>query len=207
MIAIEILQVKLYLKENNIMPCLVIHLAVAKKYLEKHPEENKDEFILGSIAPDINLYNINQYINGVADGKNSHHFGLNYETGNILEYMKKKVDFALFFKSNDINTSFLRAYFLHLLCDYRFFSEYINDEWFNSLSFMDAVKIGYNEYNLITPIIISKYDLEVPNQIKDIISGKGKGKLKVLDEQTIYRFIDEMSNVDLYFEKNKIINN
>ena len=51
------------------MPCLAIHLAVAEKYLDKHPEENKEEFILGTIAPDTGLPNINEYINGVTDEK------------------------------------------------------------------------------------------------------------------------------------------
>ena len=189
------------------MPCLAIHLAVAKKYLENHGEENKEDFILGTIAPDINMPNISNYINGVSDDKNSHHFGLNFKTDNLIEYMKKKVDFNLFFASNDINTSFLRAYFLHLVCDYYFFGEYINSEKLRGLSFMDAVKIGFNDYNLLTPKLIAKYDLEVPEAIKDIISGKGEGKIQVLDEKTVDQFIDEMANLDLVSEKNKLTSN
>lgn len=186
------------------MPCLAIHLAVAKKYLENHGEENKEDFILGTIAPDINMPNISNYINGVSDDKNSHHFGLNFKTDNLIEYMKKKVDFNLFFASNDINTSFLRAYFLHLVCDYYFFGEYINSEKLRGLSFMDAVKIGFNDYNLLTPKLIAKYDLEVPEAIKDIISGKGEGEIQVLDEKTVDQFISEMANLDLNLEKEKL---
>ncbi len=189
------------------MPCLAIHLAVAKKYLEKHPEENKDEFILGTIAPDINLPDIGKLIKGVSEDKNSYHFGLNFKANNIIEYMKKKVDFSLFFQSNDINTSFLRAYFLHLICDYRFFGEYIEDKRLIDLSFDEAIKIGYNDYNLITPKIISKYKLDIPEQIIEIISGKGEGKMELLDENLVYKFIDEMADLDLYNEKNKIVNN
>ena len=187
------------------MPCLSIHLAVAKKYLENHGEENKEDFILGTIAPDINMPNISNYINGVSDDKNSHHFGLNFKTDNLIEYMKKKVDFNLFFASNDINTSFLRAYFLHLVCDYYFFGEYINSEKLRGLSFMDAVKIGFNDYNLLTPKLIAKYDLEVPEAIKDIISGKGEGEIQVLDEKTVDQFISEMANLDLNLEKEKLV--
>ena len=186
------------------MPCLAIHLAVAKKYLENHGEENKEDFILGTIAPDINMPNISNYINGVSDDKNSHHFGLNFKTDNLIEYMKKKVDFNLFFSSNDINTSFLRAYFLHLVCDYYFFGEYINSEKLRGLSFMDAVKIGFNDYNLLTPKLIAKYNLEVPETIKDIISGKGEGEIQVLDETTVDQFISEMANLDLNLEKEKL---
>ncbi len=189
------------------MPCLAIHLAIAKKYLEKHPEENKEDFILGTIAPDINMDNINKYISGVTTDKNSHHFGLNYELGNIIDYMKKKVDFNLFFQSNDINTSFLRGYFLHLFCDYHFFDDYLTDKRLLGLSFNEAAKIGINDYNLITPILISKYNLEIPKEIESIIMGKGIGKMKLLDEKIIYKFIDQMAEVNLDDEKNKLISN
>lgn len=187
------------------MPCLAIHLAVAKKYLEKHSDENTNEFILGTIAPDIDLANINDYIRGVSNDKNSRHFGSNYKTDNVIEYMKRKVNFNLFFENNDINTSFLRAYFLHLLCDYYFFGEYILDDRICNLSFIEAVEIGLNDYNLITPKLISKYELEIPNQIKDIISTKGKGNLQILDEKIVDIFIEEMGNKDLNAEKKKIL--
>ena len=131
------------------MPCLAIHLAVAKKYLEKH-NENKNEFILGTIAPDINLPDIDKYIKGTSEDKKSHHFGNSIETNSLIEYMKKKVNFNLFFSYNDINTSFAKAYFLHLLCDYYFFGDYIKDERLKDLSLRDAIKVGYNDYNLIT---------------------------------------------------------
>ena len=136
------------------MPCLAVHLAVAKKYLENHKEENHDEFILGTIAPDTGLDNFNDYINGDNTDKNSRHFGYNYSTSDIVEYMKKKVGFKPFFDKNDINTSFLRA-----------------------------------------------YDLEVPDLIKDTLSHKGTGSIKLLDVDTLYKFIDDMSSLDLYKEK------
>ena len=186
------------------MPCLAIHLAVAKKYLEKHSNENKEDFILGTIAPDINMENINNYINGVSDDKNSHHFGLNDGTSKtLIEYMKKKVDLHLFFRYNDINTSFLRAYFLHLICDNCFLGDYIKDKRLEELSLMDAIKIGVNDYNLITPIVISKYNLEIPKQIKEIISNEGIGNLEILNEDSVYKFIDDMANLDLESEKKK----
>ena len=119
--------------------------------------------------------------------------------------MKKKVDFNLFFNQNDINTSFLRAYFLHLLCDYYFFGEYISDEKLSNLSFDEAVKIGYNDYDLITPKLISKYNLIIPDQIKSIISRKGIGEIKILKEDTVDEFIDNMSKIDLFKAKQEVI--
>ena len=184
------------------MPCLAIHLAVAKKYLEKH-NEDENEFILGTIAPDINLPDIDKYIKGTSEDKKSHHFGNSIETNSLIEYMKNKVNFNLFFSYNDINTSFAKAYFLHLLCDYYFFGDYIKDERLNNLSLRDAIKVGYNDYNLITPILINKYGLEVPDQVKDMMMQEGQGELQVLDLETVYKFIDEMSSLNLEDEKIK----
>ena len=42
------------------MPALTIHLTIAKKYLENHPEEDKESFISGSIAPDFGYDKIHQ---------------------------------------------------------------------------------------------------------------------------------------------------
>ena len=184
------------------MPCLAIHLAVAKKYLEKH-NEDKNEFILGTIAPDINLPDIDKYIKGTSEDKKSHHFGNSIETNSLIEYMKNKVNFSLFFSYNDINTSFAKAYFLHLLCDYYFFGDYIKDERLKNLSLRDAIKVGYNDYNLITPILINKYGLEVPDQVKDMMLQEGQGELQILDLETVYQFIDEMSSLNLEDEKIK----
>ena len=119
--------------------------------------------------------------------------------------MKKKVDFNLFFQSNNINTSFLRAYFLHLICDHCFLGGYIKNKRVEELPLNEAIKIGINDYNLITPIIISKYDLEVPNEIKDIISGEGIGNLEILNEDIVYQFIDDMANLNLEDEKNRLL--
>lgn len=183
------------------MPCLAIHLAVAKKYLEKNKEENEKDFILGTIAPDIELDNVNNYINGEFTDKNSRHFGETTKTDDIVEYMKKKVSFKSFFNQNDINTSFRKAYFLHLLCDYYFFGNYVTNEKLKDLSFMDAVKIGFNDYNLITPKLIKEYNLTIPEQIKDLINTEGVGELQLLDYSTIDSFIEDMSNFDLDKEK------
>ena len=187
------------------MPCLAVHLAVAKKYLDIHPEENKEEFILGSIAPDINLENINNYINGVTEDKNSHHFGENYNTDDAIEYMKKKVNFHSFFENNDLSTSFLRAYFLHLICDYLFFGEYITSDQIKGLSFIEVRDKGYADYNRITPLLIKKYDLEIPEIIKDMISGFSAGEFEIINEENVYKFIDEMASLDIFSFMNDIL--
>ena len=187
------------------MPCLAIHLAVAKKYLETHPKEDYDSFILGTFAPDVGIKNMDNYIKGAGSTKDSRHFDENKPTDDVIEHLKREAIFKRFFNYNDLNTSFLRAYFLHLICDYHFFGEYISIDKDKDLSFQEAVKICYNDYNIITPILIKKYDLDIPSEIKNIISTPGVGELKFLDEEIIYKFIDDMASLNMEKEKEKLI--
>ena len=185
------------------MPCLAIHLAVAKKYYEKHRDLNYQEFIDGTLAPDLGNDNIDNYINILNDDKTGRHFSINSKTNNVIEYIKRKVDFKLFFQHNDINSSFLKGYFLHLLCDHYYFKDYVMSEDLKKLSLEEAIKICYNDYDIITPILIDKYHLEIPKLAESFLTRKGSGNLVLLNEDNVYKFIDDMSNLDLIEEKIK----
>ena len=60
-------------------------------------------------------------------------------------------------------------YFLHLICDYLFFGEYVTSEDLKGLTADEARTKGYADYNRITPKLIERYDLIVPDVIKSII--------------------------------------
>ena len=51
------------------------------------------------------------------------------------------MNFEKFFEVNDIDTSFKRAYFLHLLADYYFFGNHITHSDLIGKTLMDIVKI------------------------------------------------------------------
>ena len=72
---------------------------------------------------------------------------------------------------------------------------------------MDAVKLGYSDYDLITAKLIKKYNLNIPMEVKDLISMKEEGDLQIIDEVTVDNFINEMSNIDLYDRKKLLTNN
>ena len=188
------------------MPCLAVHLAVAEKYLKKHPEENREEFLMGSIAPDVELPDMDKYIRVWGKGKKAYHFGNNDNTEDPREYMRRKVDFLDFFENNDIETSFRRGYFLHLLCDSIFFKEYVDYSKIDGLTAKQVKQKAYNEYNIITPILIEKYNLVIPDIIKSIVLSEGKGELELLNVESTYDFVDRLAVVDLQEEKNKILN-
>jgi len=54
------------------MPGYTIHIAIAKKYIEKHKSEirSEDEFIKGVIAPDMN-----ENLDGPSEDKSKTHYG------------------------------------------------------------------------------------------------------------------------------------
>lgn len=187
------------------MPCLAMHLAIAKEYLKKYPEEDEKEFILGTIAPDIDMPDIEKYIKGVESDKNSHHFGENYNTTDAIEYMRRKVNFDKFFIYNDLSTSFLRAYFLHLISDYKFFGEYVTHKDVEGLSTSEIREKGYADYNRITPKLVKKYNLVIPESIREIVSGHSDGELEIINEEKVYKFIEDISNININEFKKEIL--
>lgn len=92
---------------------------------------------------------------------------------------------------------------MHLICDYKFFGEYIIEDNIKGIKVEEIKEKVYADYNRITPKIIEKYDLEIPEEIKDIISGVSKGKLEILNEQKVYEFIEDMSKIDIENYKNE----
>ena len=84
------------------MPSFIIHLAIAKKYLNNHPQENAEEFYQGVIAPDLK-------------DKSTSHFGP----------YSSKPDLNRYCKEVGLETSYNRGYFLHLLTDDLFYNKYL----------------------------------------------------------------------------------
>lgn len=148
------------------MPGYVIHLAVAKEYLNKNKENNEDEFIEGVIFPD-----------SVKD-KSLTHYGKGSSYSNLYEFLKDK----------DIDTSFNRGHFLHLLTDYLFYNRYID-------TFSKDI---YNDYDLLNGKLIEKYDIQLPDKVKDNVFFIDEGELKILSMEIIDKLIYDISimNID-----------
>ena len=151
----------------------VIHLAVAEEYLRKHSntEENYDEFINGVIAPD-----------GVTD-KSLTHYGEKSSKVRLKKYLEE----------NELNTSYDKGYFLHLVTDYLFYSNYINFS-----------KEIYNDYDILNKYLIEKYNVKLPEKVKNKVFFL-TGETKVLDLKTAEKVIDEISDLDLLEVKNQVI--
>ena len=144
----------------------VIHLAVAQEYLKKHKDvkEDYDEFIKGVIYPD-----------SVTD-KSLTHYGIK----------SSKVILKDFLQDNEINNSYMRGYFLHLITDYLFYNKYLEK----------FTKDIYNDYDILNKRLIEKYNVVLPENIQNNVFYED-GETKILTMELAIKIIDEISDLNL----------
>jgi len=176
------------------MPGYTIHIAIAKKYIEKHENEikNAELFIKGVIAPDMN-----QNLDGPAEDKSVTHYGKwgKYEvTTYINEFLKdEKVH---------MEQDYWKGYFLHLLTDHYFYNY---DKYFKK-EHQEVIKNNdrfYYDYDCLNKALIEKYKIIILDNIKEFMNMYDK-KQKYLTEEKVIEFIEEISDMNIK-EKSKII--
>ena len=144
----------------------VIHLAIAEEYLRKHKDikEDYEEFIKGVIYPD-----------SVTD-KSLTHYGIK----------SSKVILKDFLQDNEINNSYMRGYFLHLITDYLFYNKYLEK----------FTKDIYNDYDILNKRLIEKYNVVLPENIQNNVFYED-GETKILTLELAIKIIDEISDLNL----------
>lgn len=181
-------------KGGLIMPGYTIHIAIAKKYIEKHENEIEDEeqFIKGVIAPDMN-----QNLDGPAENKSVTHYGKwgKYEVEtHIDEFLKdSKVD---------MNNDYWKGYFLHLLADHYFYNY---DRYFKK-EHQEVIKNNerfYYDFDCLNKTLIKKYQITIFDNIKKFMNMYDE-KPKYLTEEKVIEFIEEISDMDIQ-QKSEII--
>lgn len=170
------------------MPGFTIHIAVAKEYIKKHNGEiqNEEEFIKGSIAPDMN-----EDMSNKCSNKSLSHYG---KWGNGNSY----TNFTLFLQDDKVNLKqdYWKGYFLHLLTDYYFYNEYFKIEHENALKIGDAF---YNDYDCLNKLLINKYKIKINENIQKNIQKYMNfldGKPKYLTENKTVNFIEGMAEIN-----------
>lgn len=134
------------------------------------------------------IEDIQSFIKGVIapdqeKDKRISHYGPNSSNPNLKEYMKQ----------NPIFDSFREGYFLHLVTDYLFYNKYL-EKWGISI---------YDDYDILNKRIIEKYKIEIPKEIENGVGYKD-GKLSIIDENSLYEFIETVGKIKL---KEDIIKN
>lgn len=149
----------------------VIHIAIGQEYLKKHKEikEDYEEFIKGVVAPDFVI------------PKSKSHYGKSPAYTNLKEFLN----------NNDINNSFNRGQFLHLITDYLFYNYYL-DTFSNEYI--------YNDYDILNEQLIKKYDIKLIDSIKDAVKDFvlfKEGETKILSIELANKLIEEISDLNI----------
>lgn len=169
------------------MPGLTIHIAIGKEFVRKNKEKikSKQEFIKGTIAPDLN-----ETMTELTNNKSVTHYG---EWGNN----QVKTDIKLFIDDRNVNIQqdFWKGYLLHLLVDHYFYNKYFKIEHEETIRNNESF---YNDYDLLNYYLISRYNIKILSNIKKYMSISKKGlSPKYLKLDKVIDFIDEMSSINL----------
>ena len=199
------------------MASAIIHLAVAKTLEKNLNIENKKDYYLGSIAPDISKQ--------IGENKQKSHFLINSrdDIPNIELFINKYPNF----KEN----SFDLGYFIHLYTDKIWFSRFMPNIWSGSgscIKLLDGTiinstpeeiqKLIYQDYTNLNVKLLDEYkmdlslfyeDFQIPNTKLDeipidklnilidkmglIIENSKEEKAYTFDTFLILQFIDEAS--------------
>ena len=154
----------------------VIHLAVAESYIKKHEDDIKD---------------YNRFIEGVI-------FPDSISDKSITHYGEKssKTDLKAFLEDNKIDNDYNKGYFLHLVTDYIFYNKLL--KYFS--------KDIYNDYDILNEKLQKKFNVTLPENIKDKVFYK-EGKTKVWKLENIIKFIEDVSDYKLDEIKERILDN
>ena len=167
------------------MASITIHLAAANAYLRNHPNEHDDELILGTIAPD---YYPNPEL--------AHHSAANiYDSGK--DFLLGKICLKKCLSDFDINTSFGKGYFLHLIIDDRFYRLLAQDiDKFERLPYRDFKEILYRDYCAVNDYFKKQYDVVFPKVAREYDISE-PGTLRIINIDDVCNTIEEVSRIDL----------
>lgn len=160
------------------MPGFVIHIAVAKEYLKKHNNsENYEEFIQGNVRPDLTKDKIKT------------HYGKSPTYTNLKEFLIH----------NKLDNSLNKGIFLHLITDYLFYNYYLKD-----VPREGSKEILHNDYDMINKVLIEKYDIELPEDIKKYVFYK-EGEPQILKLNLAVKVIEEISKLNIKEVEEEVI--
>ena len=169
------------------MPGIIIHLAAANEYLKNNPNEDSAEFLKGAIAPDY-----------MPDPDKAHHSS-QYIYDGALPYLFGKVNLKESIPDFDINTSFGKGYFYHLITDYVFYRSLLDkdaDINFGNMSYDELRDMLYHDYAATNNYIKNQYNVVVP-KIAEKYDVKESVDLKILRLDEICKMIRDLSSLDL----------
>lgn len=178
------------------MACATIHLAIAKKYLEKHKNINWDDFIAGTLYPDVDSDNDATHYTDKIRGKDN------------VSHVRGKVNLYAFLKEHESLDDFELGWFLHLVTDYLFFEECFTNDYLLGISYEEFCKELYHAYYCVNLYLEEKYNLNREYYYKAYPDAYYSGipyEECILPRKTVDNFIERVDKIDLnaYIEKIK----
>ncbi len=169
------------------MPGFTIHLAIGKRYMEKHKNEIFDtqDFIKGIIAPDLN-----ENFTEIEKEKSKSHYGKWGKDLTITEIDKFLED-----KKVNINLDYWKGYFMHLLTDYYFYNIDFKSEHEQIIKNNDNF---YYDYDCLNKKLNEKYQTDI-YKIKPIEEYMYivNNKPKYLKSEKVESFIEKISSLNI----------
>lgn len=137
------------------MASIVIHMSVANEVSKKRKIKNYNEFLLGSIAPDISKI-----------------VGWSRDLSHFINSNTTYPDIDKFLKKYKLDNEFFLGYFVHLYTDYLWYKYFISDIKYKGLiTLKDGTKIDYdvdtlkkylyNDYTNLNVKLLDEYDLDL----------------------------------------------
>ena len=92
------------------MASLILHEIIGEIYCEKNNIIDRTNFLSGNIAPDT-----------LPTDKDENHYTTTHNYSIYLDAIKGRVNLTRFCKEDNIDTTYRKGYFLHLVTDYIFY--------------------------------------------------------------------------------------
>lgn len=158
------------------MPGYVIHIAIANEYIKKHKKRE----------------NVKEFIDGViapdlTNVKSETHYGKSPAYTGLKGFLE----------NNKVDDSYNRGCFLHLITDYLFYNHYL--EYYDK-------KEMYHDYDVLNKPLIEKYNVILPDNIKDKVFFI-QDETKILSFELATKIINEISSMDIDEIAKDVINN
>lgn len=164
-----------------------IHLAIAKKVLEKENNLDRRKVLAGALYPDT-----------VQDKNKSHYADLTKRGKNNVSHLAGKVNLYSFLLEHENLTDFEFGWFLHLVTDYLFFDECFTREYLLTHSYETFRKDLYFAYDCLCEYLIEKYGITMEDYTdyrSEFYPGTGYQEC-IFSKELIDSFINRVSTID-----------
>lgn len=174
-----------------------IHIAIAKKYLEKNSKLNRFEVLKGTIYPDT-----------IKDKNSSHYADIEKRGLDNISHLQGKVNLYSFLLDHPNLNDFEYGWFIHLMTDYLFFDECFTKEYLLTHTYDEFRRDLYFGYDCLIGYLNKKYNITkedftiYPNEMYP----EKPYQKSIFTKKLIDDFITRVSNIDTeeYIKKIKL---